>query len=265
MFYSRAYRKRVGLICLFVILAYLLYSGPLMDVMRIPKGDKREAMSMIIQPLARTYREAGDSLSQDEQESIRLLFGNNVPWYESHISDAAKSQFDSKEFFDDLKKYINLYVDLGLRYPGIYLDAVLANTYGNWYPHEILPDSTCYRMYFEFPTVTAEEYGSRIPTLYNFLQKLSRDSSYLRIPFLYLMFCTGFVFWIILFLLAEIIIKKQYHKILIFIPFGALFFTILMGPVALFRYTYPLMIGIPLLFGITYEDKLIVEKKFLGG
>ncbi len=258
MYYAKKYYKRIGLICMAIVAGYYIYTGPLMDVVQIPKGDSREAMTMIVQPLARTYKEkVKNSLSQEEKEMIQRLFGNNAPWYESHISDAAKCQFDSKEFLDNISKYMKLYIDLGMRYPDVYLNAVLANTYGNWYPHEILPDSTCYRMYFEFPEVTAEEHGSKFPRLYNFLQKLCRESTYLRVPFLYLVFCTGIVFWIILFLLAEVIIRRQYHKILLFIPFGALFLTILLGPVALLRYTYPLMVGIPILFGTTYEDELV--------
>lgn len=233
----KAHCKRIALICLSVIVGYYLYTGPLMDAMRIPKGDKREAMTMVIQPLARTYRDAGASLSEEEREAIRRLFGNNDPWYESHISDAAKSQFDSKEFFDNAARYTKLYISLGVRYPDIYLDAVLANTYGNWYPHETLPDPTCYRMYFEFPAETAGEYGSRLPGLYNFLQRLCRESTYLEIPFLYIIFCTGIVCWIILFLAAEIVIRGEWRKLMVFVPFGALFFTILLGPVALLRYT----------------------------
>lgn len=257
MFYTKRYYKRIGLICMSIIVGYYIYAGPLMDVVQIPKGDSREAMTMIVQPLARIYREEGkSSLSQDEKEMIRRLFGNNTPWYESHISDAAKCQFDSREFLDHITKYMKLYIELGIRYPDVYLDAILANTYGNWYPHEILPDSTCYRMYFEFPEVSAKEHGSQFPVLYDFLQKLCRESTYLKVPFLYLIFCTGIVSWTSLFLLAQIIIRKQYRKILAFVPFGALFLTILLGPVALLRYTYPLMVGIPVLFAIVYWDEL---------
>ncbi len=257
MFYTKRYYKRIGLICMAIVAGYYIYTGPLMDVVQIPKGDSREAMTMIVQPLASTYKEkVKNDLSQEEKEMIQRLFGNNAPWYESHISDAAKCQFDSKEFLGNISKYMKLYIDLGIRYPDVYLNAVLANTYGNRHTHEIFPDSTCYRMHFEFPEVSAEEHGSRFPRLYNFLQKLCRESIYLKVPFLYLVFCTGIVFWIILFLLAEVIIRRQYHKILLFIPFGALFLTILLGPVALLRYTYPLMVGIPILFGKTYEDEL---------
>ena len=241
-----------------IIVGYFICMGPLMKVVQIPKGDSREAMTMIVQPLARTYREEGKgSLSQDEREMIRRLFGNNTPWYESHISDAAKCQFDSREFLSHISTYMKLYIELGIRYPDVYLDEILANTYGNWYPHEILPDSTCYRMYFLFPEVSAKEHGSKFPILYDFQQKLCRENTYLKVPFLYLIFCTGIVFWIIVFLLSQIIIRKQYRKMLVFVPFGALFFTILLGPVALLRYTYPLMVGIPVLFANAYEDELV--------
>jgi len=252
----KTYGRKIPVLCFIVILGYLLYSGPFMNVLHIPQGDKREALTIIIQPLARTYYYDKEYLSEEEKEEICALFGQNEPYYQSHISDGPKSQFDSNLFFTNFVKYIRLYVKLGIRLPNVYMDAILANTYGNWYPHEILPDTSAYRFYFEFPEENAEEYGSFIPGIYNYLQNLTRNSSYLKIPFLYIFFCTGIVFWIIAFLFGQIIIEREYDKILFFIPFGALFLTIMLGPVALFRYTYPLLTGLSILFGVVYDKEL---------
>lgn len=246
--------KKIILISLTVVITYIVYQGPVMNMLHVEKGDSKEALSIIIQSLSRTYHEKNTELSEEEKSAIIQLFGNQAPWYESHISDAAKSQFDSTVFFNRFEYYSKLYIRLGIRYPHTYMDAMLANTYGNWYPHEMLPDPTAYRMYFEFPSVSAEEYGSIWPNYYNFLQNLSRESSYLRIPIVYILFCTGIVFWEILFLLVCVIDQRNYKKMIIFIPFLTLWGTIMLGPVALFRYTYPLMVGLPLLGCITYKE-----------
>lgn len=254
--------KKIILISLTVVITYTIFQGPVMNILHVEQGDKREAMSIIIQPFSRIYNEKGGELSEEELNAISHLFGDHSPWYVSHISDAAKSQFDSAAFFESLENYTKLYIKLGLRYPRTYLDAFLANTYGNWYPHEILPDPVGFeqypnalRRYFEFPGKSAEEYGSIWPSYYNFLYDLTRESSYLRIPMLYLIFCTGIVFWGILFLLVCAIERRAYKKIVLFIPFLALWATIMLGPVALFRYTYPLMVGLPLLACFTFKNQ----------
>lgn len=258
--FAKKYWRKIFLLSVAIIVGYFVYSGPLMDVMTVPKGDKREALTVIIQPLARVYRYQSNDIPPEEKEIIIQIFGGAEPWYVSHISDAPKSQFDSEFFFDRLSSNMELYFKLGLKYPNIYLDAFLANTYGNWYPHEILPDPTAYRMYFEFPEITADEYGSRIPGYYNFLQRLGRDSIYLQVPFLYLFFCTGIVFWVLLFLMGIIVIRKEYSNIFLFAPFLMLFVTIMLGPVALLRYTYPLMCGLVVLIAVVYENDLLAGK-----
>lgn len=256
----KKYRKKITGLSLIIIIGYFLYSGPLMNVLGIPQGDKKEALSVVIQPLARTYHWQYSALREEDKETIRRLFGGVDPWYEAHISDAPKSQFNTEEFFNNLGSYLHLYCRLGLQYPKEYADALLANTYGNWYPHEILPDETCYRLYFEFPEMSPEEYGSKLPGYYLFLQNLGRESSYLQIPFLYLFFCTGIVFWILLFLISVVIIRKEYTKLMFFAPGIFLFITLLLGPVALLRYTYPLMICLPVLIAYTFSGELIVHR-----
>lgn len=252
--------KKIVELTLIIIMGYFVYSGPLMDVAGIPQGDKKEALTVIIQPIVRTYHWRNSELQEEDKEAIRRLFGGVDPWYESHISDPPKSQFNTDVFFDNLGLYMRLYCKLGIEFPKEYADALLANTYGNWYPHEILPDDTCYRFYFEFPEITPEEYGSKLPGYYIFLQKLGRESSYLKVPFLYLFFCTGIVFWIILFLIGVIVIRKEYRKFMCFAPAVFLFITILLGPVALLRYTYPLVVSVPILTGYTFSTELAVHR-----
>lgn len=256
----KRYWKKIATLSLIVIAGYFVYSGPLMNVLGIPQGDKKEALTVIIQPMARTYHWQYEALQEEDREAIRQLFGGVDPWYEAHISDAPKSQFHTEVFLDHLWLYLRLYGKLGIQFPKEYADALLANTYGNWYPHEILPDDTCYRFYFEFPGLSPEEYGSKLPGYYTFLQKLSRESSYLNVPFLYLFFCTGIVFWIVSFLIGVIVIRKEYRKMIYFAPAIFLFITIMLGPVALMRYTYPLMVSVPVLTGYTFSKELIVYR-----
>lgn len=245
--------KKVILLLLVLGFTYLLYCGPVMEKLQIEKGNMREAMSLIIQPLARVYHEEYDEISVGERKRIEKIFGESENiWYESHKSDAAKSQFDTNFFRDEIKDNVTLWVKLGLKYPDTYLDAVLANTYGNWYPFEKLPDTTTYRMLFEMPEMNRIE--SKMSSLYKVLYGIGRESTYQKIPVIRLFFSTGMVCWVMLWGLVDLWIERKYREMLIYIPLFFLFITILLGPVALYRYTYPLLICIPVMLSLNRKD-----------
>lgn len=253
-FFMEGKKKRWAIFVVAFALIFGIISGPVLTLAGVPKGNVREALSVVIQPLARTYGHADDSLSEEDRGEIERLFGGNAPWYISHISDAPKSQFDSEEFGNNKAEYLKLYITKGLQFPTIYMDAILATTYANWYPYDTLPDDSCFRLYFEFPEITPEEFGSKLGGYYTFLQNFSRNSSYNRIVPFRILISTGFAFWVILAGLAYAIINRQKKLILSFVPPVMLWGTIMLGPVALFRYTYPLMIVNVVICGLIFME-----------
>ncbi len=247
-------RKKLLIFVISFSVVYSLLTGPVLTMAGLPKGEPKEALSIIIQPLARVYRYAGYELSEEDKSKIVKLFGGNEPWYLSHIADPPKSQFDYEEFSSNKTEYLNLYIKEGLRYPWVYLDAVLGTTYGNWYPLDTLPDTTCFRVYFEFPEKTPEEYGSPLGGYYTFLQNFSYNSSYNKILPLRVMMSTGTAFWIMLAFGAYGIVRHRKGIILCVVPSIMLWGTIMLGPVALFRYTYPLMVANMAIGGVVFTD-----------
>lgn len=246
---SLNFYRRVIALLLLLGFAYLFYCGPVMGALKIEKGNIREALSLVIQPLARVYHEEYNGIDVEERIRIEKIFGNSeIIWYESHKSDAAKSQFDTDFFINEMDANLKIFFELGLVYPDTYLDALLANTYGNWYPFEKLPDATTYRMLFEMPE--AEKLESKIPWLYNRLYEMGRGSSYNKIPVIRMFFSTGIVFWMMLWTITKLWVERKYLEMLVYLPLIFLFVTILLGPVALFRYTYPLMICMPVMLSL---------------
>lgn len=247
-------KKRWIITTMSVALVFGILNGPVLTMAGIPKGNAREAMSVIIQPLARTYNCVDDEMSQEDRASIEKLFGDAAPWYIGHISDPPKSQFDTEEFTANKAKYMRLFVREGIEYPTVYLDALSSLTYGNWYPFETLPDDTCFRVYFEFPEKTAEEYGSRMKKYYRYLQNFSRYSCFNAIYPLRIILSNGFAFWVLLAEMAYGIYKANRKMVVATIPSLMLWGTIMLGPVALFRYTYPLMIVNVVICGLIFSE-----------
>lgn len=101
--------KKITELTLIIIIGYFVYSGPLMDIAGIPQGDKKEALTVVIQPIARIYHWRNSELQEEDKEAIRRLFGGVEPWYASHISDPPKSQFNTDVFWI-IWGYIYVYI-----------------------------------------------------------------------------------------------------------------------------------------------------------
>ncbi|MBQ7261851.1 MAG: hypothetical protein IJR19_10885, partial [Lachnospiraceae bacterium] len=214
-------------------------------VLHIESGDAREAMSCVIQPLARIYNSVPGELSDTERERIRNIFdGNEAIPYVSYIADEPKLLFDTDYFMGELKENITLFFNLMRRYPAGFLDAWLATNLGNFYPLESLPRP--FKVYYEIPL--RDNGHSLIPWLYERISDLAWNSSYSVSFLLTIWLSSGIALWKLLYVIYFIIRKKNLDRLaLCSFPF-MLFGTLLLSPVALIRYTQPVTVSIPLIF-----------------
>lgn len=58
--FSEKYRKILTAIFLCVLLAYIFYNGPLLKILHAEPGNSREAYSIVMQTLGRTYVSGGE-------------------------------------------------------------------------------------------------------------------------------------------------------------------------------------------------------------
>ena len=228
-----------------VLILSFTYSGIVSNVLHIESGDAREAMSCVIQPLARIYNSVPGELSDTERERIRNIFdGNEAIPYVSYIADEPKLLFDTDYFMGELKENITLFFNLMRRYPAGFLDAWLATNLGNFYPLESLPRP--FKVYYEIPL--RDNGHSLIPWLYERISDLAWNSSYSFSRLLTIWLSSGIALWKLLYVIYFIIRKKNIDRLaLCSFPF-MLFGTLLLSPVALIRYTQPVTVSIPLIF-----------------
>ncbi|MCR5790513.1 MAG: DUF6020 family protein [Lachnospiraceae bacterium] len=228
-----------------VIALTFLYSGFVSHVLHIESGDAREAMSVIIQPLARVYQSVPGELSEEEKGRIRLIFGGNegVP-YVPYCADEPKFLFDSKYFLGDLKNNMALYFALFKRYPTGYMDAWLATNLGNYYPLESLPKP--FKVYYEIPL---EDKGhSLFPGLYEKIADFAWNSPYRGNAVLTIWLNSGIALWKLLYMMYFIIARRKYDRlVLCLFPF-MLMGTMFLGPGTVIRYTQPVTMAIPVIF-----------------
>ncbi len=258
----RQYWKRLVPISLAVIFLYLGYSGPLMQAIgNYAPGDFRETMSVPMQQIARTVKYYGDELTPEELEAIgELIDPEYLDQYNPRLSDPVKSGFQTNVLKENPAKYLKLYFKLGLKYPGVYLDAFLNVSLGNWYPDLVYPDNLSNHLYIEyagdsayyknFPTsdrVMIPERESKFEWLETRLISYTEETTQQNIPVLSMLINSGFIFFLIVATCEVVLYFKRYRRLLPLLLLLGLWGTTMLGPIALFRYSYPLMICTPFL------------------
>lgn len=83
--------------------------------------------------------------------------------------------------------------------------------------------------------------------LHRFYQNLAYKYSYERVPVFSMLFSTGFIFWLIMIYIFWVVYEKKYSSLFPVSFLIALWGTLILGPMELFRYTLPLALCIPIL------------------
>lgn len=240
----RKYRNTVLVMLFLPIILLKIYEGILYPALGVTSGDSREAYSVVMQQYASIYNQC--ELNPASQELLlQLMDDSDWKKYEPRRADAVKNEFRTQNFEENIGTYIKLWVKLGAQHPSQYLNAYLQLTCGYWYPGDVLPDSTTYRKYIEIYDAGEIVFDSKLPWLFEKLWMLGMESSYQNIPVLSLLFSPAAYLWVLLFLSAISFYQRKYKIFTVMLMPASLFLTILLGPVALLRYLYPIILCVP--------------------
>ena len=232
-------------------------------------SESRESKSVPLQQIARTVKECGDELSNEEKEAINeiLPYDELAANYNPRVSDPVKNTFKEENFDNNKGKYIKLWMKLGIRYPSVYIKSFFYNTYGYWYPdaNYWVVSSQSYALFF------TEEYKEYVRSLdissekdtgnYNKpkdysekrTNRLEMIFTVRRLPGLSLLFSIGAYFWAYLLIAVYVIINR---KLKMAVPLSiafAVFVSCLISPVYCeMRYGYPAVIIIPVVIALCF-------------
>ena len=152
------------------------------------------------------------------------VLGNIVPGY----ADDTKSRIRVNAF-----RYAGFCLKMGMKYPGVYLNAVLAQTQGMWYPWAVLDG---YKQYFTSPGDPYWEYEknyfailpeneepvehlSLAPGILNYYTDIGLRISFEKIPVVRMLFSVGAQLWLTFFLFMYLWYRKKTKLLL---PVGAM-------------------------------------------
>lgn len=242
------------------IAIYLAGNSLLMWGLNASEVSPVESLSVPIQQMARTVLYA-DNLDEDLKEEVYFYIPQDIlERYAPNISDAVKNQLDGQKILDEPVRFLKTWIKLGRKEPAKYMEAFLALTQGYYDINDtthanIYGSGMASRLgylltnYKAMPDGYQVEHVSKLPKLEYLLEKLFSDNVCLKIPVLKYLFAPSFSWWFLLFYLGYMGSRKRYADML-WCVFPALYYvTLLLGPVCLIRYVYPLIVCLPLMWG----------------
>lgn len=249
-FVFRRERRLLSSLCLIILFGGLFFFAA-HHVFGVQKGDPREMLSVPMQQMAlvcRQYQEGGAvSLTEEEYEAFtQLVEEQYLPEYQLFIADPIKNHFDTEQLKSDLPGYLGLYVRVGMRNPGLYMTAFRYLVYPYWDMSENPKTGTSVSN--TFPEVS-EGWGifqkSLFPAYKTWLTGYMEEGIHKKIPVVSWLAQPGLCIWIMTALIG-ISAARRDRAAFTAAMIGMLFFmTLLLGPAALLRYLYPLMIAAP--------------------
>ena len=120
-----------------VALFHVGYSSVLLPALGVIPGETREMLSIPFQMTARYMNTYPDEVTQEELSAVsRVLDLEAIPRYDPRLSDPVKDTSNPELGNGNLAAYLKAFVSMGLRHPGVYLDAWLNMIYGYFYPSD---------------------------------------------------------------------------------------------------------------------------------
>ena len=271
------YRRNWSRILLMTIPSLCLlsaYNRILLPYLNVEPGGKQEVYGTFFQQTAYCLRQHPDDVTREEFAAInKVLDGDSLaarymfdrtdpvkngykynPWHRlypgapsmfRHINRASESA--------DLKDYRSAWMSMGGRHPFTYLEATLGVAAGFFYNFNRLILETSPN-WASNPAATTSEYRfahiSAVARVYN-----QRIYSWFKYPVINWFIAIPYYNWAAIFLLALLFYRKDIKGLTIFLPVLLSVGILLICPMIYGRYSYPIMMALPLMIALILTKK----------
>ncbi len=248
LFGFRRKAKAVYLPLFAALFVAVIVKYPVMSAFHVQQPDFIESVSIPMQQITAVICN-GRYLSDEElaliEEVVDLTYIHDLynPTFADNIKELVRA--GNQDYLVTHKnKFLKLWIDLGLRYPGDYLTAYVNQTYGYWYP-----DS--FYLVAEAEGVSATDLGvSHTPLIGGPLVIKAKEIAIKlgsMVPIYGTLWSMGVACWVLLFSISVSVIRRDYHRLICYLPGIALLLSVLAAtPVATeFRYVYFLVLCLP--------------------
>ncbi len=256
--------------CVIIILIYQIFNNFLIYLLKAQKDSNQEKLSVFSQAIAKICNENEKELTDEEKDKISFYFSDYKRLgkvYESFVSDRTKEMINCENFDNNKIDFLNLMIHFGLKYPRQFIDSFLNTTRGYWYicdnsfnqfEHKNNPETKgCLELTFQY--VGTDEFmlkeNSMLPGVQRFYRKMFCSNDYTKIPILYVVFQPAIYFYIVLAYLLYAIYRNDNVKKVIGIFMFSYFVTCFLGPIALIRYIYAIIVCVPVMISSIIKEK----------
>ena len=263
VFFRRRLGRRVLCVMLAGVLAAAGGTAVLEKATRASSVSVREMLSIPCQQLARVYDKYG--LDVPVGYEIREV----LPDAENYAPDRADFTKRSAKVTtpDRLMRFLKLWAREAVHYPIEYIDAFLYNTRGYWDMQDVsfattydeVPGSPVGCLVLGHNSVTGIQRWHALPGLEALCRELFTLNGYQRFPALWMLLHPALYTWLLGFVLAWAVWRRRREILLPACVLLAYLLTLLIGPCALIRYQYDLMLSAPILLGFSW----VLEKREL--
>lgn len=248
-----------------VLSLYLLWTGVALPLSGVERGGITEALSLPLLQSSKCVSARSDELSDSElaaiQDACIVPVGDLDELYSHRKADEVRSKFS----FDDdrLRRYLESYMSMGLKFPEVYAYVALQVNYGYVYP---APPGGYAGLESEITTVTMDLVGlehresnsrSMDETLYSLRNAFPDAKAALRsavlaannLPILWMVFAPACYIWASATLLVYLFRRRKRGRILL-LPLAIIFLICIASPLnGSIRYAFSFAFAAPLLFG----------------
>ena len=250
--FPKGQRRKIIPVFAIPAILYFLLTTVGFRMMGIRGGGKNEIFPVPYQQIACVVQRHGDELTETDRERISRFtdYETLAERYNPRFSDPVKNEFLFHS--DNAPEFAKLWLSLGSRYPGDYLDAALTLNLPYWYPEANSVDEFAGRDYIEtyeggygFYWIQSD---SKIPELKKIYDKVADFSAFSGKSIVNYLFSIACPIWGVALCLAILTASGKKKMKIMFMPQLFQWLIFVFGPVSNLRYIFPLMLLYPVSF-----------------
>ncbi|MBP5197788.1 MAG: hypothetical protein J6033_01920 [Lachnospiraceae bacterium] len=254
--------KAKGKALLLLLAALLLYSGinnALIHQVNATKSDSnRESMSIPLQCMARVvaYR-PGEMKEEYYEELLSYVSVEAMKTYNPYNADSVKGEANEALLGTNKLNFLKLWIKIGLQFPGEYIEEIVTNTMGYWFPlGRGMYAEMDIRLYHILIGMGDEiEKKGLCPPVNAVYSPLFYSGEYENTPLLGYAYRSDGYIWLAVLLICFAIIRKKYGILAVMLIPALYLGTCFLGPLAALRYVYSLIVLLPLQICLLVDSK----------
>lgn len=224
----------------------------------------RESLSVPLQCLARVASYRNEDLASELYDEICMYIREeDIEKYNPYLADHVKYLANEDLLRENFVNFVKLWIKVGLQFPDEYIESIVTNTMGYWYPLDMGTYVMKPMEFYHKLIYISDDIEKRAlwPAAFRLYNDLFWSGKYFETPILGYTFRLDGWIWFFHYFLAWCIYRKdRYAGLMGAIPFMYLG-TCYLGPVPILRYIYCLIVIIPLLLYMVTTHKNEMEEQ----